>query len=554
VFYVSYLRGELVRRRGRTLLALLGLAVGVAVVIAIAALSQGLDHAQKQALDPLGSIGTDLTVTLQPSQNGFGGSFGSGRELLAANQSALTDLSKLGKPGQHFVHDFFLPGTQLTFPAQQASVVKAIPGVTGVATGLTLIAVHQEGIVPKIVASFRTGGDTFRVNRLLPALTTKQRAAIQACFRKAFGSLGQQGGSGSGGRIPGFGAGGTGSAPGAGAGAGVANCFPGRQRFRATFRTPEKTLQQVVNPPQTNITSSTYAIAGVDQTHPQLALVTPAQVRKGRYLGRSGAREALVGAAYARRQKLKVGSKLDLNGTAFTVVGLVDPPLGGQSADVYLPLARLQALAGQKGLANVALVRAAKSSQVAAVAKAIPQRLAGAQVASAKSEAASVTGSLVDAKNLSHTLGLALAIVVAVAAFLMAALLSLSSVAKRTRELGTLRALGWSKRLVVRQVVGESLVQGIAGGLVGVVAGIVVAELFDAFAPTLTASSRTGGSQALGISAHTVSTGVALSAPLDLALLLLGFGLALLGGLLAGAAGALRAARLRPADALRALE
>ena len=37
-------------------------------------------------------------------------------------------------------------------------------------------------------------------------------------------------------------------------------------------------------------------------------------------------------------------------------------------------------------------------------------------------------------------------------------------------------------------------------------------------------------------------------------MILLGFGIALAGGLLAGGAGALRAARLRPADALRTVE
>jgi ABC-type antimicrobial peptide transport system permease subunit len=548
VFYVAYLRGELLRRRTRTILALLGLAVGVAVVIVIAALSRGLDRAQHAALDPLGSIGTDLTVTRQPDQStGFGGAFGSGRELVQANESALTDLSKLGKPGQHFVHDFFLPGTQLTFPASSAKQAAALSGVADVSTGLTLIAVHQSGVVPKITATFRTGGDTFRVNRLLPALTAKQRAAIRACFRKAFGGLRAPG---SGGGNGGFGGNGGSATP----GAGVANCFPGRQRFRATFRTPQQTLKQVLAPPQTNISSSTYAISGVDQTQPQLALVTPAQVRSGRYFTKAGGREALLGTAYARRQKLKLGSKLDLNGTAFTVVGLVDPPLGGQSSDVYLPLAQLQKLAKEPGLANVMLVRATQASAVDGVAKEIPQHLPGAQVASAKDVAKSVTGSLSDASDLSHTLGLALAIVVAVAAFLMAALLALSSVAKRTRELGTLRALGWSKQLVVRQVVGESFVTGLAGGFVGILLGVLAATLFDAFAPTLTASSTLSGSDVLGIASRTVSRGVALKAPLDVELIVLGFGLALVGGLLAGAAGALRAARLRPADALRAVE
>lgn len=54
MFYLRYLRNELVRRRGRTILTLLGLGVGVALVIAIASLSRGLDRAQKKTLDPLG--------------------------------------------------------------------------------------------------------------------------------------------------------------------------------------------------------------------------------------------------------------------------------------------------------------------------------------------------------------------------------------------------------------------------------------------------------------------------------------------------------------------
>jgi putative ABC transport system permease protein len=47
---------------------------------------------------------------------------------------------------------------------------------------------------------------------------------------------------------------------------------------------------------------------------------------------------------------------------------------------------------------------------------------------------------------------------------------------------------------------------------------------------------------------------VTLDAPVDASLLLLAVGLALLGGLLAGAVGGARAARLRPADALRHID
>ena len=73
MFYLRYLRNELVRRRARTILTALGLGLGVALVIVIAGVSSGLDQAQKKTLNPLAGIGTDLTVTLTPAQQDTGG-------------------------------------------------------------------------------------------------------------------------------------------------------------------------------------------------------------------------------------------------------------------------------------------------------------------------------------------------------------------------------------------------------------------------------------------------------------------------------------------------
>jgi ABC-type antimicrobial peptide transport system permease subunit len=572
VFYLRYLRNELLRRRGRTILTLLGLGLGVALVIAIASLSAGLDRAQKKTLDPLGGIGTDLTVTLAPQQNqgGFrGGGFGGGgSDLIAANQSVITDLSKLGKPGTHFVHDFFLPGSQLTFQQTAAKQVAALADVAQVTSGLTLLATHQEGVVPKIVAKLKTGGQTFRIQRDIPRPTAAQFQAMQACIDKLRAKNGSgsggggAGGGGAGGNGGGFGGGGAGGNGGGGGLGGIdrgafAKCLPASlRRLRTQFTTPRQTLTQVLNPPQTNITTTSYTIGGVDQTQPSMGVVTVAQVTKGRFLAPSGGKESLVSATYAAKHKLKVGSMLHLNGTSFAIVGLVNPPLGGQSADVYLPLAQLQSLASEKGLANVILVRATGSSKVGAVEAAIKRALPQAQIASSKQVADKISGSLVDASNLSHDLGLVLSIVAAAAAFLLAALLALSSVGKRVRELGTLKALGWTQRMVVRQIAGESLAQGAAGGVLGIVLGVVAALAINTFGPTLTASASTGGGSAL-LGAGTVRTAtsaVTLTAPVGLAVLATGFGLALMGGLIAGAAGALRAARLRPADALRQME
>ena len=142
------------------------------------------------------------------------------------------------------------------------------------------------------------------------------------------------------------------------------------------------------------------------------------------------------------------------------MIGLAKTPLGGQSSDVYVKLAQLQALSDRKGRVNTVYVRAKSAEQVGALARHIRDSVDGASVTTAKDLADRVTGSLVDAKNLAGKLGTALAVVALLSAFLIASLLTLSSVAKRVRELGTLKALGWSQWLVVRQVSGEALVQG----------------------------------------------------------------------------------------------
>jgi ABC-type antimicrobial peptide transport system permease subunit len=287
--------------------------------------------------------------------------------------------------------------------------------------------------------------------------------------------------------------------------------------------------------------------------------VTPGQITQGEYFSPSPEKareEAIVDVGYARQNGVAVGETTKVAGKRLDVVGLAAAPVGGAASNVYLELGRLQQLSDRPGRVNVMLVRADSSASVDRLSRDIRDTLPGAVVVTADELADSVSGSLVDAKNLSTKLGTALAVVALGAAFLIAILLALSSVQKRTRELGTLRALGWRQRLVVRQVSAESVVQGLLGGVLGAVLGLGAAALVDALELRLDASvaqAQPSGPFGQGEVAA-ASTEVALSAPVELELLLLAVALAVLGGLLAGAAGGLRAARLRPADALRSIE
>jgi putative ABC transport system permease protein len=208
------------------------------------------------------------------------------------------------------------------------------------------------------------------------------------------------------------------------------------------------------------------------------------------------------------------------------------------------------------------LVRADSSADVDTVAQEVQKILPGAQVVTTKALADQVSGSLSDAKKLTDRFGGALAALVLLAAFAIAVLLTLSAVAKRVREIGTLRAIGWSRGRVVRQLLSETMGIGLLGAALGVGLGSLAAVLIGHYSPSLTASRPTVPGQAsstlsrllnLPSSGASGTEHVALSVPLHPTTLLLGVALALLGGLLAGAVGGMRAARLAPAVALRDL-
>ena len=613
MFQLTYMRKELRRRLGRTILTALGLAAGVGLVIGIIGVSQGLNDAQGKVLAPLSSIGTDILVTrvagattsasssptptpTQSTGGGFGGrgfgggggggGFGGGgggfffgggggpggandatnsalnsadaAALLNENNNVVTDLSKLGKPGTKFVHDFFLSATLLSFPDQAVQQVSSLPGVAKAVPGLTQLAEHESGTVPNIVATVKTGGEAVTTTVQPAPMTDAERAQFEQCLEKARAtSSPEPRPTGS----PSFGGGGGGGGGFFFRRGGAEQCLPARfQQYQATVIAPLRTIQQVVNPPQTDITNTTYTAAGIDPANPDVGLVTRAQLTTGTWIAAGAPDQVLLNVAYANKNNDKVGSTLAINGTTFTVVGLVNPTLTGNTADIYFPLSTLQTMSGKSSRITQVLVKATSASNVDKVAAEIKAALPGAEVVTTKTLADQVTGSLSDAQKLATRLGGAVGAIVLAAAFAIAVLLTLSSVAKRVREIGTLRAVGWSKSRVVRQIVGETLGIGVLGGLLGVGLGYIAAVAVGAFSPQLTAtttgvtglgSSSLAGlfGQAAQAVAHTST--VALKAPVHVMTLAIGVAFALLGGLLAGAFGGWRAARLSPAEALR---
>ncbi|MEV6587673.1 ABC transporter permease [Streptomyces acidicola] len=497
--FFTYLRRELRRRRKAALVVASGLALGIALVIVVSSVSSGMEKAQDKVLQSLYGLGTDMTVT-KAAEAQSGENQGPRFEFDARNDDSDEEQSS---------DRVMVRGFQ-TLASDTVSKAGAQKGVSDAVGGLSLQ-------VLKVSGEFRQGE-----------------------FQQEPGQ-GQPGGGQPGG--------GQGGEP------------QGRvQGGGADF--------QVNN----------YSVYGTDVTKPALGPLTSSKITSGRTFKTSetDAEVAVADASYAKEKKLDVGDTVTIKGTKFEVIGIATPDSGDAAANLYIPLKQAQTLSDSKDEVTTIYVKASDSQQIDSVKSTIQKNIPGTTVTTSADLADTVSGSLSTASDLAANVGKWLSLAVLVAAFLVAGLLTSAAVSRRVREFGTLKALGWTSGRVTRQVVGEAVVNGLVGGALGIALGLVGAYVVTAISPTLEAQMGASGGGAAGAGggpggggpggmgggmgggfrrqAATETLKVALTAPVSLSTIALAVGLAVAGGLVAGAFGGWRASRLRPADALRRVE
>jgi putative ABC transport system permease protein len=197
--------------------------------------------------------------------------------------------------------------------------------------------------------------------------------------------------------------------------------------------------------------------------------------------------EVAIDQATARRDHLKLGQRLVIAGSAparsYTIAGIAkfagSESLGGASVALVLP-AQAQYIAGEPGeydSINVAASAGISPEQLAGrVRAALPATLI---VRTGAQEAANQTSELEEKLGFLRTFLLVFAYVaLLVGAFIIFNTFSIT-VAQRTREFGLLRTLGASRRQLMRSVVEEGILLGVAGSVVGLFAGIGLAPALD---------------------------------------------------------------------------
>jgi len=554
MFYLTYLKAELLRRWGKTAIITFGLAIASAIIITIISTSQGLSASQEQVLNPLENVGTDIMVTRSVETEKMGDLDETTRTELMSENRITTDLSKLGEAGESFTLDTFLAGTMLTFASSDTKKLTSNLAKE-YATGLILNVTHQEGKIPEITAEFKTGPETFQVPDIAP-LTDAERAAVDAARQKATADLQAKG-----------------IDPNSDEGRKAVRdaetaAMPERFKNRQ-FTAPSRTFRQTLDAPETDIKTESYTLAGVDTSKKAIGLILPSQITEGSYFG--GDNQVIVNLSYAQKKGLKVGSSITLNTTLdsekvtkkLTIVGIVDPKLYTNTADIYVPLSDLQTIADKAGRINIILIKAPDASSVEEVSSKVAGLFTGAKVIDSNNTASQVTGSLVSAASLMNRFIGLVSLIVILATFIIVSLITVFSVNKRTQEIGTLKAIGWKNPSIIRQIFLENLVIGIFGAILGIGLGLAAIVLLNQYDITFTAnvaSSNTGQDfmpfmRRLAESGNDTSTAanLKLNVTFDYLILSLGASVAILGSVVAGALAAFKASRMKPQEALRQL-
>ncbi len=335
------------------------------------------------------------------------------------------------------------------------------------------------------------------------------------------------------------------------------------------------TLPGFDSAPGTSFQALQLSVTGAEIGRGALGPLSAARLSSGRLFTTADANSdvALLDSGYAAAHKLAVGSMITIRGTRFKVIGIVRQPGGSSPPEIYIPMARAQALANLRGKVNTVYVEATSAANVEAVSHEISRVMPSATVTTSGDLAKGVAGSLATTSKLANTFGAWLAVLALLAAFAVAVLLTLAAVARRAREFGTLKALGWRSRRISFQVLGESLAMGIAGAALGIALGLCGALLASAAAPNLTATvpttnigkngfgpAGTNGGIFHGTVGGAVTTfanpnathvvAVPFSAPVTIGVIVLAVILSIGGALVAGSFGGWQITRLHPAAAL----
>jgi len=289
--------------------------------------------------------------------------------------------------------------------------------------------------------------------------------------------------------------------------------------------------------------NATLSITGVD---PQVwKYMTTLKTQSGRLLEPSDKYVAVIGSGVASGvydQDIGVNQVITINGKAVRVVGILAEEGEGGDRSIYMPIDGAVNLLddAEEGVYDTITVKAKSEDLVDGLMEDIVDKLMVSRhivreddrdfsVTASKSMAESVT-------EMTSSMTLFLGAIAAVSLLVGAVGIAntmFTSVLEKTKEIGTMKAIGAKNRDILMIFLFNSAMVGLVGGILGVMLGACVSTLF----PLLGLRMMGGGSDS--------------SIYLAPDLMFFGLVLAVMIGVISGVVPAYRASKLKPVDALR---
>jgi len=223
-----------------------------------------------------------------------------------------------------------------------------------------------------------------------------------------------------------------------------------------------------------------FALTGV---RPDDLAEAPPEMVAGTLLPAGDQTAVVLGAGAASDLGAGVGDTVELGGGSFHVVGVYRTGATFQDSGAYADLEVIQELAAKPGIVTGVYVKVAPGESASSVGAAIEASSGQVTVISEVGDFGEVDqgAKMIDAANLAISV---LAVGIGAIGVMNTMIMS---VFERTREIGILRAVGWSGRRIVRMILAESallcLVAAVVGMALGLLAtrGVMSIEAISAF-------------------------------------------------------------------------
>ena len=238
----------------------------------------------------------------------------------------------------------------------------------------------------------------------------------------------------------------------------------------------------------------------------------------------SNSNEVIMGQNAAQSLNKTIGDTISISNQTFKIVGIYETGNFQEDRGIVLSLNELQNITGKTGQVSLILVKATNGTDANALAKTIQQNYPGLTTSTSLSGHNRMNNGL----EVINSGAWAVSLLAILVGGIVVIVTMMKAVGERTREIGVLRAIGWTQKRILAMIIGESLVISLIAIVVGLAVGIGIVEF---------------------ISTTHLMRGIVPS--FSTLLLLKGVGVALFLGIVGGLYPAYRASRLSPTEALR---